>query len=184
MSISNQTFIWPAQFSCSLIRDDFIYPNQYNISVSMHPENTADLTKIGFKKLKHFVYSYIDNSILIRNNHPLLKNFNAIKTNTIHLPDDTHDYMLVTILFHKFSAILQNQITITEISIDSSIGDRVKYTVNTGNKELNGNDWWNLDNVNTNNQDAFPNWNDINLQNNRFEPKVVLGGKNENRFIR
>jgi hypothetical protein len=56
--------------------------------------------------------------------------------------------------------------------------------VNTGNKELNGNDWWNLDNVNTNNQDAFPNWNDINLQNNRFEPKVVLGGKNENRFIR
>ena len=86
-------------------------------------------------------------------------------------------------LFHKFSSILDKDITITQITVDSELGDRVKYTVDTGNKILNNSSWWNNNSLETNDIDGFPSWEDVKTQNTRFEPKVVLGGKNENRPV-
>jgi len=185
MSTNNPAVVWPTQFDCSLIRNEHIYPNQYHITVSMFPngEDGEEFT-YGFKKLKYFISNFLDNAILIKTNHPLLENLSTIKTNTIQLPNDTHDLILATVLYHKFSAISQNQIIITEITIDSKVGDHIKYTVNTDNKKLEGDYWWNQKGFETNDSDVFPEWDDIKIQNNRFEPKVVLGGKNENRSIR
>jgi hypothetical protein len=144
----------------------------------------SDLVKIGFKRLKYFVNNYLDNSVIIKQEHPLLTQFISIKTNTVQTPDEPHDHSLGILLFHKFSSILTNYIDITQIIIDSSIGDHIKYTVNTGNQNLNSNSWWNNSTVETNDHDIFPDWDDVKIQNTRFEPKVVLGGKNENRSIR
>lgn len=185
MSTNSPAVLWPSQFNCSLIHNDFIYPNQYNISVSMIPAGQdEELFKIGFKKLKYFIYDYLDNSILIKEQHPLINELISIKNNTIQLPNNTNDLILATVLFHKFSAILKNNIIITEITIDSRIGDHVKYTVNTSNHELDKNAWWNNNGVETNDYDTFPSWDDLYKLNTKFEPKVVLGGKNENRSIR
>jgi hypothetical protein len=140
--------------------------------------------RLGFRKLKHFINHYIKNSILIKHDSPLLISLDSIETNTIQLPEDPHDFIFALILFHKFSAILEDIITITQITIDSSIGDRVKYTVNTGKQNLNGDHWWNTNSPGTNDIDVFPTWNDVIIYNPRFEPKVVLGGKNEDRSTR
>jgi len=185
MLTSSPAFTWPSKFNCSLVRDFFIYPNQYNITVSILPRSIDNESqKIGFKKLKYFVHEYLRNSMIIKKDHPLLDNLGLIQTNTIQLPEDPHDLIFGKILFHKFSALLKNDITITQITIDSTIGDHVQYTVDTGNQALNGDCWWNNDSVETNDTDIFPTWDDVKIQNTRFEPKVVLGGKNENRSIR
>jgi len=184
MSTSNTAFTWPETFNCSLVKNNSIYPNQYTISVSMIAEVIDDdAIRLGFKKVKHFINHYIKNSILIKYDNPLLTKLNSIETNTIQLPEEPHDFIFASVLFHKFSAILENTITITEITIDSSIGDRVKYTVNAGKQTLGGNFWWNFDSPETNDIDVFPSWNDV-IIHNKFEPKIVLGGINGNRSVR
>jgi hypothetical protein len=150
----------------------------------MLPEGAdSNLAKLGFKKLKHFVRSYLNNSLMIKHNHPLLAAFETLQTITVEFPEEPHDYIVASILFHKFSSILEGNIKITQITIDSSIGDNVKYTVNTGNKMLDGNCWWNNNGVETNDVDLFPSWEEVKAENTKFEPRVVLGGKNENRHI-
>jgi hypothetical protein len=185
MLTNNRAFEWPTEFKSCLVREEFIYPNIYNITVSMSPNDLdGDLVKLGFKRLKYFIHNYLNNGMIIKQYHPLLTQFDFIKNNTIQTPDEPHDYSLGLLLFHKFSAILENTITVTQITIDSSIGDHIKYTVDTGNQNLNGNSWWNRSTVETNDLDVFPEWDDSKIQNAKFEPKVLLGGKNENRSIR
>ena len=144
MSTSNNTFTWPTNFSCSLVIENNIYPNQYNIEISMFPNGSdSDILKNGFKKLKHFIKLYLNNSILIKEGHPFLIKLDTLETTTVQLPEEPTDYILASVLFHKFSSILDKDITITQITVDSELGDRVKYTVDTGNKILNNSSWWN-----------------------------------------
>lgn len=180
-------FIWPTSFSCVLVIGDLILPSEYNLSIGMVPE-TDGSTSLGLKKIKEFISKFIQNSILISQENQFLPQLSKLQSNTVQLPRDPSDYFLAAVLFHKLNAISKDYFSIGQIIIDSSIGDRVKYQINDISDAygdvLFTDGWWRQDNVNTNNVDFFPTWEDLNIEvSNRFSPKLIKGGKDETNSI-
>ena len=68
------------------------------------------------------------------------------------------------------------------MSIDSAVGDRVQYSMCEpleAGLELMGDHWWNQDNLSTGSASALT-WNDLELIDNpKFQPMVLQGGKSE-----
>ena len=185
MSINNNdSFRWPTTFHCVLLRNNMLLVNQYNISILMSPELVdQESFSLGFRKLKHFISVYLNNSVIISADSPVVTQLEWLDSNIVHLPKDPHDYFLAAILYQKFSSIVKEFFSISELAIDSKLGDNVEYRINHVNQELfNEGSWWCQDNVNTNNVNEFPSWDDLKIiPINRFEPKIVIGGKGENR---
>lgn len=189
MSTSNKDFfIWPTNFSCVIVLGDLILPSDYNLTIGMIPQ-PGDSTTVGFKKIKEFISKFVQNAILIKEQNQFLSQLSNLRSNTVQLPQDPSDYFFAAVLFQKLTAISSDYFTIGQITIDSSIGDRVKYQINNINdvyrEVLEKDGWWSQDNVNTNNIDNFPSWEDLDIViNNKFSPKLVKGGKNENKSVR
>lgn len=187
MSVDKDFFSWPTSFSCVLILKDVILPCSYNLTISMLP-NTDDFNSVGLTKIKQFIAKFIQNSTIINTNHYLIDQVCKFKTNTIQLPQEASDYFIAAILFKKLNAISRNYFTINQITIDSDIGDRVKYqitdTSNAYDTILENEGWWNDDSVSTNAANNFPTWEDLFISTPiKFSPKLLKGGKNENNQI-
>lgn len=181
-------FIWPTTFSCVIVLDDLILPSNYNLTIGMIPQ-FGDSTAIGFRKIKEFITKFVQNSILIREENQFLSQLGKLRSNSIQLPQDPSDYFFAAVLYQKLNAISSDYFTIGQITIDSSIGDRVKYQINDVNdvysEILKQQGWWSQDNVNTNNIDCFPSWEELDIiVSNKFSPKLVKGGKSENKSVR
>lgn len=189
MSIDNNDFFtWPTTFSCVLVLGDLILPSDYNLTISMIP-HSGESTAIGLKKIKEFISKFVQNSIVIEQDHQFLLHLSALRSNTIQLPKDPSDYFFAAVLFQKLTAISSNYFTIGQITIDSSVGDRVKYQINdisdVYSEDLSHAGWWIQDNVSTNSIDTFPSWEDLDIVvASRVSPKLVKGGKNESKSIR
>ena len=188
MSISNKDFfVWPTSFSCVLVIGDMILPSDYNLTVGMVPQSEGS-TAVGLRKIKEFISKFIQNSILISQENQFLTQLSKLQSNTVQLPQDPSDYFLAAVLFHKLNAISKDYFSIGQITIDSSIGDRVQYQINdisdAYSEILNKDGWWIQDSVATNSIDCFPTWEDLNIAvSNRFSPKLIKGGKNESKSI-
>lgn len=185
---SNDFFTWPTTFSCVLVVGDLILPSDYNLTIGMIPR-PGESTGIGLRKIKEFISKFVQNSILIGTDHQFLPQLAKLQSNTMQLPQDPSDYFLAAVLFQKLNAISSDHFSIGQITIDSSIGDRVKYHINdisdVYSDDLKNAGWWSQDNVNTNNVDKFPTWEELDIVvANRFSPKLVKGGKNESKSIR
>ena len=181
-------FVWPTSFSCVLVIGDLILPSEYNLTVSMTP-NSNESTSTGLKKIKEFISRFVQNSILIDQNNQFVNQLSKLQTNTIQLPQDPSDYLFAAVLFQKLNAIARDYFSIGQITIDSSIGDRVKYQINNASdvysELLYCDSWWSQDNVKTNNVKEFPSWEDLNIEvGSKFSPKLIKGGKHENKSIR
>ena len=189
MSIDNTDFfIWPTTFSCVIVLGDLILPSDYNLTIGMVPQ-PGDSTAVGLRKIKEFITKFVQNAILIGEENQFLSQLGKLRSNTVQLPQDPSDYFFAAVLFQKLNAISSDYFTIGQITIDSSIGDRVKYQINDVNdvysEILKQQGWWSQDNVNTNNIDRFPTWEELDIVvSNKFSPKLVKGGKNENKSIR
>ena len=188
MSIDNDFFIWPVAFSCVLVLDDIILPNQYNLTIGMMPVG-SESTAMGLRKIKEFISRFVQNSILIRSENQFLSQLGTLRSNTLQLPQDPSDYLFAAVLFRKLNAISADHFTIGQLTIDSSVGDRVKYHISNNNdvysEILEQDMWWTQDNVNTNHSEQFPTWEELDIGiNNKFSPKLVKGGKHDNKSIR
>lgn len=185
MSIDpSDTFLWPTAFSCVLMLDDILVPNNYNFLIGMMPHEGTESTSIGLKKIKQFISRYLQNSILIHHSHELLPNLKTLKTNIVQLPKEPSDYFFAYVMFRKLTAISKNHFIISQLTIDSNVGDRVQYEINANcnayDNILNIDGWWNQDNLTTNEFNHFPIWDDFELGGTKFSPKLVKGGRDEN----
>lgn len=186
---SKDFFVWPTNFSCVLILGDMILPSDYTLTIGMMPKSVhGESTAIGLHKIKQFISKFVQNSTLINIDHHLLPHITEFKTNVVHLPQDPTDYLFANILFKKLTAISADYFTINEITVDSSIGDRVQYRIsnscNVYDTMLNNDNWWNEDNVKTNEIDQFPSWEDLDITvSSKFSPKLITGGKRGNKPV-
>lgn len=178
-------FVWTAEIVCTFVSDNIMIPNVYTVSIGMQPNspNTDDV-ELGFRKIKHFVNEYLSNSIFIDKKSDYAKALSKLDTNLVLFPGDPYDYLVAAVLYRKLESISEKYFDIDFLTIDSSAGDRVQYTL-TGDcaldSDLTGEHWWNKDSVNTGTDD-HTSWDDLNLKESpRFSPVVVKGGKSENR---
>lgn len=176
-------FVWSAEVVCTFLSENIIIPNVYTLSIGMEPKSSdTDEIDLGFKKLKYFVNEYLSNAVFLNKNSEYSKSLSKLDTNLVLFPDEPYDYLVGVVLYKKFSAITEKYFDIDFITIDSSVGDRVQYTLTVDcvvDTDLKGDWWWNKDSVNTGTDD-HTSWDDLNLKESpRFSPIVVKGGKSE-----
>jgi hypothetical protein len=179
MSINILQFTWPTTFSCTLITDQIVVPNLYSLGVSIEPAsgNPNNITT-GLKKIKIFVDQFLQNSIIVKSDHELVKSFEHIETNLVLLPNEPYDYAVGNILYNKLSAITEKYFHIDMITIDSALGDNIQYCItDLDDDTLSGNHWWNMDTADTGSKNP-QNWNDlVDIKDcGIFEPQIIKGG--------
>lgn len=181
MSINTEnTFVWPYDFTCTIVNDKIVVPNHYSIAINIEPKMPVESSiGLGFHKLRYFANEVLPNSMFISKDSPFLETFNGMETNLIVLPCEPYDYYVGSIIFSKFLSITEKYFDINQLTIDSAIGDRIQYTIwdpaDCG-LDLSGDHWWNWDDVTTNPNEVIT-WKDLNLkENSKFEPVVVKGG--------
>ena len=87
--------VWPTNFVCTIITDQVVVSNSYSLSISIEPINTfPGSIAIGFKKLRHFVDVYLDNSVFIHKDNLLAEMLKEHDTNLVLLPTDPYDYFV------------------------------------------------------------------------------------------
>lgn len=180
----NDTFVWPIEFGCTLVTENIIVPNYYSIKLSIEPyDQSPDNVTLGFRKLRHFVDNCLHNSVIINQTHTLVSSFKTMDNNVVLTPVDPYDYFLGAILYCKFFSISEKYFDIIQISIDSSIGDRVQYNIFDPSEcgiDLTGEFWWNMDTAQTGVERGLT-WNELNLASSQFMPRVIQGGLSEDR---
>lgn len=183
MLTNNSSFLWPSDFSCTIISEKLIIPNFYQIRLSIEPNNArATDINLGFKKLKYFIHNCLSNSILINEKNTALKLFSEFDSNFIPLPTEPYDFFIANILFSKFKIITEKYFELKYLTLESEVGENVQYHVNVHSKmelEKGAKYWWNIDSITTGNNET-PTWEELNLHDSpKFSPKVVQGGLSE-----
>lgn len=178
----HEFFIWPTTFSCSLVIDDVILPVNYNLTVGIMPDPGVPVSATGLTKIKKFVTKFVQNSVIVKTDHLILPTLLTLSNNTIQLPQEPHDYFFSNILYRKLSTIANDYFVIRQLTVDSTVGDHVKYQINepcTAYENVFKNDgWWNRDDVSTNDTHFFPSWEDLDIHStNKFSAKIIKGGK-------
>jgi hypothetical protein len=182
---TDSSFVWPYEFNCTIVSDKIIVPNKYKFKISIDPYiPVKDNIGLGFQRLRYFIADQLVNSVVINQDHPLLPALNDTDTNLVVLPTDPYDFYVGSILLNKFLSITEKFFDITQITIDSTIGDHIQYNIwdpyDCG-LELTGDYWWNWDDVSTNPASVIA-WKDLNLKEvSAFEPVIIKGGLSENR---
>ena len=179
MSINILQFTWPTTFTCTLVTDQIVVPNSYSLGVSIEPDssNPSNITT-GLKKIKLFVERYLQNSIIVKNDHELVKSFEHIETNLVLMPSEPHDYAVGNILYTKLVSITEKYFHIDMVTIDSALGDNIQYCITDLDEyELSGEHWWNMDTADTGSKNP-QNWSDLFdvKDTGIFEPQIIKGG--------
>jgi hypothetical protein len=185
MSIDNHSsqFVWPTGFSCTIVSENKIVPNSYSLNISIVPvDNSPGNISTGYRKIGYFVDTLLHNSILIYKDNPLLKSLADVTTNIVLLPTEPYDYFVGSVLYRKFLSITEKYFHIDVISVDSSLGDHINYSIMDPEEcglDLQGDHWWNQDSAHTGRNPDLG-WGDLaGLHCPRFEPRIIKGGRSE-----
>lgn len=184
MSTNLQQFIWPVSFACTIITENIILPNNYMINVNIEPttQGNGNITT-GFKKLRYFVDHYLQNSILVAKDNPIVETLLGTENNLVLLPSDPYDYYFGCVLLNKFLVMTEQYFDIGLITIDSLVGEHIQYCIIDPEESglvLTGDHWWNMDSLDTG-LGSDTTWNDLNInERQKFEPRIIKGGLSEN----
>ena len=136
-----------------LVYQDRFCVNHYNAEMTMLTvSRDHDQQNIAYDRLKFWIGSVLDDSILIHSENPLLSMYEKTGARLIVLPEEPVDQILGIMLYLKLNSIMQNRIVITDIEICSTQGDQMSYTHSHGESlgpHLGQDGWW---------TDARPTW--------------------------
>jgi hypothetical protein len=152
MSIENNDdkiincFHWESTFDATVVIDDCVYPNNYNVKVSFIPKvSDIKLQNNSFERIKYILNNICENSVIISPKSNLQSVFFKMPINKVLVPGDPYDQLLGICLYHKFNSIAGKFIHFESLTVDSKLGDNVQYTVDDGsyeNRNLPSNDKW------------------------------------------
>lgn len=184
MLINESSFVWPVEFGCTLIIEKLILPNFYNIRISVEPlaNGECNITS-GFQKIRYFVDNYLHNSILISSENNFMTVLDQAETNLVVLPVEPYDYYVGCILYSKLASISEKYFDISQIIIDSLVGDKIQYNIQYPEEsglDMQGEHWWNVDTAHTGGREQGS-WDSLDLDDKpNFQPKIIRGGLSEN----
>lgn len=177
-------FVLPLDFSCTILNDNRLMTNVYYIKLGVNPlEGINDNIGIGFQRIKYLTEFFLQGSIFLEKSSNIAKELDNLDNNLVCLPCDTYDVYVGSVLLAKFQSITANYFDIQYMSIASLVGDHVQFNIISpydSNLELEGDYWWNQDNVYTGSKETIT-WDELNLTEiPKFKPTVIKGGLSEN----
>jgi hypothetical protein len=173
-------FVIPAEFTCNIITESALIPNAYSVRIGVDPgSDNPELSSLGFRKIKFLFEEFLQNSIIINQEHPAFETINKLDNNAVVLPCEPFDFYIGSILLLKVMAIAEKYLDINYISISSVVGESIEFNVfdpYLSDLDLDGDHWWNADNLSTGGKSVFT-WDELKLTDTPgFKPVVVKGG--------
>ena len=142
-------FSWETEFDATVIVDNCVYPNNYKVHFSFIPKNDSiQLQNIGFERVKYLFNILCENSVIFNPKDESKSIWYKMPINKILLPGSPYDQLLGVCLFHKIKIITNEFFHLGHLTIDSKLGDNVKYTVDADsfeNKHLEVGEWVDAD---------------------------------------
>lgn len=117
------------EFMAGIYYEGCLQMNQYSISLQLLTQSTDALTtNIAMERLKAFVYSELCNAVFFGpDNQQQAEMFSVMGVNVTTLPDEPVDQIIGVMLYCKLNAIMENQMIVTKLDIQSYLGDSVWY---------------------------------------------------------
>ena len=192
---------WSTEFTSTILLHESVVPNTYTVKIRFN-SNTDNINNQNraFDRIKYFFQSMMHNGMIMN-----YKNINAetlaqFADKIIMIPEEPFDQIMVSIIHSKLINIVEGNIQITEVKLDSWQGDDVVYTSETFGITklfLEGDfgevQWWqHAKPITFNPQDTefkMPTWKQINLEfdkkpekpqnkkSKKFNPTIIDGGK-------
>lgn len=116
-------------FTAGIYYNNTVSMNNYTLRLWMIT-NTQNLANqnIAFARLKYYVYSVLDSTIFI-NSSEIEQQQRLIDAGlkVTNLPGDPVDQLIGIMLYYKLNAIMEDQITVIETEISSTLGESLVY---------------------------------------------------------
>lgn len=195
-------FTWETTFDATVVVDDCVYPNRYHVQLGFLPkaENIIE-QNVGFERAKYLFHTLCENAIIYSPKDKTMPYWFKMPVNKILLPGSPYDQMLGTVLFHKLENIIGNYFHLGYLTVDSKLGDSIKYTIDNESVKTVKYDytfweaedieaWWTRDDTATFDQridtktfwTGAVTWEDLGYggkskQKQNFNPTVIDGGR-------
>jgi len=142
-------FTWETKFDATVVVDNCVYPNNYKITFSFIPKSDSiQMQNLGFERVKYLFNVLCENSVVFNPKDNTQSIWFKMPINKILLPGSPYDQLLGVCLFRKIQNISGNFFHLGHLTIDSKLGDNVKYTVDDEsfeNKHVEVEDWIDAD---------------------------------------
>ncbi len=138
-------------FMAGIYYEDSLQLNQYSVSLNLITKTTdAEQTNIAMNRLKCFVWSELENTIFINQaQEEKAEMMSLLGINVTTLPEEPVDQIVGMMLYCKLNAIMEGRMIITDLNIQSTLGDQVWYLHNEedalGPFAVDG--WWTLPSI-------------------------------------
>ena len=107
-------------FSTTMIIEDVVIPNTWNITVNLIPNNSKNkLYNKAMERIQYYIQEILDNSIFVGSYN--LKSLSTIpfKAQVHVFPDDPWDHLIAMCLYTKINSICEKVFYVDNISISS-----------------------------------------------------------------
>lgn len=159
-------------FSTGLVFDGNYAINQYMMTLRM-VTNTSDHREqnVAYERVKYWIHNVLDHSVFIQQDSELLPAFLATGQRVITVTEAPVDQIIGIMLYSKLNAIVEERLIITDIELQSVLGDGMIYLHNEHESvgPFANDGWW---------QDPRPVYNDV-AQRARGNKVVTLGRSQE-----
>ena len=138
----------------------------YNIVVDMTTAS-ADNQELNtaFARMKYWLYEIMHSSVVISHDHPRLNSWQDTGSRLLIFPEEPVDQIVGIVLFRKLTAMVEQRLTISRVSISSHLDDDMIYHHDEDEPQggVSHSGWW---------CDARPTWyNDVSKS--RRNSKVI-----------
>ena len=120
---------YDVDFLAGIYYDERLQLNSYSVSLSMLTKTIDPVeTNIAMERLKFFMNGVIDNTVFINQAHTdQAETLLYLGANVTTLPEEPVDQIIGMMLYYKLNAIMEGRIEITQLDINSVLGDNVWY---------------------------------------------------------
>ena len=117
------------EFMAGIYYDGALQLNSYSVSLQLLTQNTNALyTNIAMERIKAFVYSELCDTVFVGPaDHEKAEMLAVLGMNVTTLPDEPVDQIIGIMLYCKLNAIMEDQMLVTKLDIQSYLGDSVWY---------------------------------------------------------
>ena len=193
---------WNTEFTSTILLHKTLLPNTYKVSLTFN-SNTDNIKNQNraFDRIKYFFQVMMHNGLIMNYKNEHAEALAEYSDKIIMIPEEPFDQIMVAIVHAKLVNIVEGNIQITEVKLDSWQGDNVIYTseiFGITKLFLEGDfdevQWWQhtkpITFTPTDKEYKVPTWKDIDLefdkptkpkQNKKvkkaFNPTIIDGGK-------
>ena len=123
---------WKTRFTSVILLHDSIVPNTYSVGLTFN-SNTDNIVNQNraFDRIKYFFQSMTSNGLIMNYKNDHANNLSQYSDKIIMIPEEPFDQIMVAIIHSKLINIVEGNIQITEVKLDSWQGDDVVYTSET-----------------------------------------------------